>query len=138
MEQKKHEAPNTFRHRKDGYCDTCYTEKQLAEEDETLPPLTPEEQKDVQRNKQALLEYFASRKPYREALGQTDFPDPFNVKAGPRKGASKTWRSRAKKPCGSEGAYQRHIKKNEDIDPACRAAHAVHAQEYRARKKLAS
>lgn len=134
---KKHEAPNTFKHRKDGYCDTCYTEKQLAEDDETMPPLTPEEQKDVEQNKRGLLDYFAYRKPYREALGQTDFPDPFNVKAGPRKGtphhAGRRTRPRAK--CGTPAAYQRHIRENEPIDDVCRKAHTERARTYRAQKK---
>ncbi|MGW1267581.1 WhiB family transcriptional regulator [Streptomyces sp. NPDC002491] len=34
-------------------------------------------------------------------------------------------------PCGTEGAYQRHVRKKEPIDTACKAAHAMAHREYR-------
>ncbi len=37
--------------------------------------------------------------------------------------------------CGTEPAYQRHLKKNEPVDEACRAAHNAHAAKYRSRAR---
>lgn len=38
-------------------------------------------------------------------------------------------------PCGTESAYHRHIRNDEPIDDACRAAHSAHAAAYYQRKK---
>ncbi|MGK5731391.1 WhiB family transcriptional regulator [Streptomyces sp. URMC 124] len=37
--------------------------------------------------------------------------------------------------CGTESAYQRHVREGEPIDAACRAAHNVQAAKYRARAR---
>jgi hypothetical protein len=34
-------------------------------------------------------------------------------------------------PCGTEGAYQRHVRKGEPIDQPCKDAHALAHREYR-------
>ncbi len=34
-------------------------------------------------------------------------------------------------PCGTEGAYQRHVRKGEPIDQQCKDAHALAHREYR-------
>jgi hypothetical protein len=34
-------------------------------------------------------------------------------------------------PCGTEGAYQRHVRKGEPIDQRCKDAHALAYREYR-------
>jgi hypothetical protein len=38
---------------------------------------------------------------------------------------------RKQSPCGTRGAYQRHLRKGEPIDQACRDAHALGNREYR-------
>ncbi|RLU79258.1 hypothetical protein CTZ27_37070 [Streptomyces griseocarneus] len=40
-------------------------------------------------------------------------------------------------PCGTESAYQRHLRSSEQIDEACRAAHRDHRTAARARAKAA-
>ncbi|MGQ4358521.1 WhiB family transcriptional regulator [Streptomyces sp. SAS_272] len=34
-------------------------------------------------------------------------------------------------PCGTEGGYQRHVRKKEPVDQACKDAHALAHREYR-------
>lgn len=127
--------PGTIAHAGNGLCSGCATKKIRATQptDTTSVPERP----GTDYNRRALLDYFASRRKFRIALGQTEFPDPLNVKAGPRKGtphhAGRRTRPRAK--CGTPAAYQRHIRENEPIDDVCRKAHTERARTYRAQKK---
>jgi hypothetical protein len=49
-------------------------------------------------------------------------PDP--TVTGPRRGPN------ARAACGTPAAYKRHIRNNEPIDDACRAANAEHSNKY--------
>lgn len=88
-------------------------------------------------NRESLLGYFKSRRPYRIALGQTDFPEPLGNRKGYRDGQDfkpRVRRMTKLKPCGTEASYQRHLLYKEPVDDACKEEHARYRQAGRERK----
>lgn len=67
--------PNTIIHRGRGLCYTCYNAEHGRAE-RIAHAVAP--RPSYEENLASLLAYFASRRPYREALGQTFFPDPLD------------------------------------------------------------
>lgn len=89
-------------------------------------------------NRESLLGYFKSRRPYRIALGQTDFPEPLGNRKGYRDGQDFKPRVRRMtnlKPCGTEAAYQRHLLYKEPVDDACKEEHSRYRRAGRDREK---
>lgn len=70
--------PNTIIHRGRGLCYTCY-DAEYGRAERLIPVTTP--RPSYEENLASLRAYFASRRPYREALGQTFFPDPLDATA---------------------------------------------------------
>ncbi|KAB7850183.1 WhiB family transcriptional regulator [Streptomyces mobaraensis] len=52
------------------------------------------------------------------------------VRPAPNDTAGRT-HGRPPSPCGTEAAYQRHLREHEPTDEACRRAHAAHVAHYR-------
>lgn len=94
--------PGTLAHAGNGKCSGCNT-KQIRATQPTDTVGVPE-RPDTDYNRRALLDYFASRRKFRIALGQTEFP-PFNSTAHPKskreqaKARGESWaQAVAKKP----------------------------------------
>lgn len=102
-------------------------------------------------NLASLEAWFKSRRPFRRALGQTYFPEWRGNMRGTanviQRKQAETVSNRGKggkrgktrpellKPCGTTGAYQRHVANKEPIDDACRAANTKARAEQRAKAK---
>lgn len=129
-----HKHPGTIAYAGLGLCTNCRS-RQLRETQTTEPQ---DKRPTTEQNKESLLAYWKSRRPYRKALGQTIFPDPFSTRGGMKLAmfdTNRTWSTRKPAPCGTPAAYQRHLRDGDPIDDDCRAAHAERASRYRARKK---
>ena len=86
------------------------------------------DRKSAEENKASLLAYFESRRPYRVALGQKYFPDPFDIK-GQKLLVAK---------CGTYPGDKVHLKRGEKACSECQEAARQSNREYRARKKQAA
>lgn len=83
-----------------------------------------------EQNRESLLRYFEERRPYRKALGQTVFPDPF---ATYRDGV------RTKAPtftCGIPSGYDRHKRNGEKPCKACSEARKEYDRELRLKQAI--
>lgn len=153
------EYPGTVTYGGYGYCTNC-RRAQVKEEQAKMFGEPQADRPTTEQNKASLLAYFKERRPYREALGQTHFPDPLNPWPTPacgtpagykhhvkrkekicepcRKARSEqrpTRRTRELKPCGTYAAWMRHNRKGEEKDLACENAYTLHKAEQRERAR---
>lgn len=122
--------PGTLAHAGNGKCSGCNTKEIRATQPVEVPSVP--ERPGTDYNRRALMDYFASRRKFRIALGQTEFPNPLNLKTEPEE---PTPMMRRQHPCGTDAAYRRHIRNKETIDAACREAHRIACWEYQQRKR---